>query len=256
MHPEKERPDSHARQLLLGVALALLVLAAPIQFSGYRITMTWALEAAAAMWIASRTQSKLLAAAAVLALWLAAVRLFAFDSWIYSSAAAYTAVANARFATFLVAGAAFLLAARWLFAGWQAGGALPVVISGVGHIVLLWGLGLEVLGWAGRTASPENLRNVESASISILIAAYAVVLAGLGIATRTLVNRVFGLGLIGLVVVKLYVYDVWNLRLLYRVLAFAGLGGLLLLMSFLYSRYRGSIDALWQRGARGDGKPD
>jgi uncharacterized membrane protein len=48
------------------------------------------------------------------------------------------------------------------------------------------------------------------------------------------------------VVMKLYLYDVWELRLIYRVLAFAGLGGLLLLMSFLYSRYRTSIESWLQ----------
>ena len=122
-----------------------------------------------------------------------------------------------------------------------------VTTYGAGHFVLLWGLGLEVTGWAARTAAPENLRSVESASISILIAGYAVALAAAGMATRTLVNRVFGLGLIGIVVAKLYLYDVWLLRLIYRVTAFAALGGLLLVMSFLYSRYRGSIESWLQR---------
>jgi uncharacterized membrane protein len=78
------------------------------------------------------------------------------------------------------------------------------------------------------------------------MAAYAVVLVGVGVSTRSTVNRLLGLGLIGIVVVKLYLYDVWLLGLVYRVAAFAGLGALLLLMSYLYSRYRVSIEDWWR----------
>jgi uncharacterized membrane protein len=45
-----------------------------------------------------------------------------------------------------------------------------------------------------------------------------------------------GMGLIGLVVIKLYLYDVWLLGPFYRMAAFAILGALLLVMSYLYSR--------------------
>ena len=41
-----------------------------------------------------------------------------------------------------------------------------------------------------------------------------------------------------LVVVKLYLYDIWQLNQFYRILAFVVLGALLLSGSFLYSRYR------------------
>jgi uncharacterized membrane protein len=70
-------------------------------------------------------------------------------------------------------------------------------------------------------------------------------LIGAGVGSRTLINRVLGLGLIGLVVVKLYVYDVWQLVRIYRIVAFAVLGALLLITSYLYSRYREKIEAWW-----------
>jgi uncharacterized membrane protein len=77
------------------------------------------------------------------------------------------------------------------------------------------------------------------------MAIYALLLIGAGVWSRTLVNRVMGLGLIGLVVVKLYVYDVWQLVRIYRIVAFAALGALLLITSYLYSRYREKIEAWW-----------
>jgi uncharacterized membrane protein len=152
----------------------------------------------------------------------------------------------------VIAAVSFFVASRWLLVALPAVAAVSIATYGAAHFVLLWGLGLEVIGWAERTVAPENIRNVESAAISLLIATYAVALAATGIATRTLVNRVFGLGLIGFVVAKLYLYDVWELRLIYRVMAFAGLGGLLLVMSFLYSRYRISIESWLQGELRSD----
>ncbi len=81
---------------------------------------------------------------------------------------------------------------------------------------------------------------------AFIIAAYAVALVAAGVTTRTAVNRALGLGLIAAVVAKLYLYDVWQIGRMYRVAAFAGLGILLLVMSYLYSRFRGSIESWWK----------
>jgi uncharacterized membrane protein len=241
-----ERRDLRPVLLLAGVALTLITLAIPIQFEAFRITIAWALEGAGLAWIASRTASKATAAGSLAVLFITLVRLFGEDADMYSGPADYTGLLNTRFLTFAVAAGSLLISARWLQRAWSSLPPMPVTVYVAGHLAMLCGLGLEVLGWASRTAAPENLRNVQSAAISILIAAYAVALAAIGIATRTRLNRIFGLGLIGFVVVKLYLYDVWELRLIYRVLAFAGLGGLLLVLSFLYSRYRSSIESWLQ----------
>jgi uncharacterized membrane protein len=120
-----------------------------------------------------------------------------------------------------------------------------------GHFVMLWALILEALGWAARTAAPEDVRSFESTAISILAAGYALLLVALGIAGGLAVNRILGLGLIAAVVAKLYLWDVWSLGLFYRMAAFAALGALLLVMSYLYSRFRPSIEAWWrERNAR------
>jgi len=113
---------------------------------------------------------------------------------------------------------------------------------------MIWVLMLEVLGWAARATSAENLTNLQSTSMSILLAAYSVLLVALGVAVRSALNRILGLGLIGAVVLKLYFYDVWLISRMYRVAAFAGLGVLLLVTSYLYSRYRSSIEDWWRDG--------
>jgi uncharacterized membrane protein len=101
---------------------------------------------------------------------------------------------------------------------------------------MLWGLTLEALGWAARTASPENYRSVASTAVSVVAAGYAVLLVCGGAAWKHAGSRLMGMGLIGMVVLKLYLYDVWLLGPFYRMAAFAILGVMLLVMSYVYSR--------------------
>jgi uncharacterized membrane protein len=234
-----ERRDERPVLLTLGVALTLITLAAPIQFTAYRITIGWAVEAAALTWIGKRARSERLIFAASFIFVLVVLRLWIIDSWIYATPD-YTALWNARFLTFLVAASAL-----WAAAYWAGDGTRALVMYVAGHVVLLWALMLEVTGWAERTAAPQNLANLESTAISVLMAVYALALIAAGVLSRTFINRVLGLGLVGLVVAKLYLYDVWLLVRIYRIAAFGLLGGLLLITSYVYSRYREKIEAWW-----------
>jgi uncharacterized membrane protein len=173
-----------------------------------------------------------LAALGVLGLVL--LRLASSDAWMYASPGEYTAVVNARFLAFAAAAASFWAAAWWIREGRLASGVYPT-----GHFVMLWGLALEAVGWAARTAAPENFRSVASTSISVIAAAYAVLLVAGGAAWRHAGSRLMGIGLIGIVVLKLYLYDVWLLGAFYRMAAFAILGVMLLVVSYLYSRRAG-----------------
>jgi uncharacterized membrane protein len=235
-----ENRDTRPVLLAIGIALTFITLAAPIQFSEYRITTAWALEMAALSWIAARLNSKGLNYAALAVFVLVLFRLDGVDSWMYASPAAYQPVVNARFLTFVIAACAAWGAAYWTKAGWQA-----LVFYLGGHYVMLWILSLEALGWVARGASAENLLSAQSAAVSIMMACYALLLIGAGVVYRSGLNRMLGLGLIGVVVAKLYLYDVWLLVRLYRIVAFGVLGALLLLTSYVYSRNRSSIENWW-----------
>jgi uncharacterized membrane protein len=237
----EDRRDVRPVLLLIGVALTFLTLAAPIQFSSYRITMAWAVEAAAMTWIGMRTGARRLVYAALVVFTLVLMRLWIVDSWIYQSANAYRPIANARFLTFLTAAVSLWLGARWIKDGVTA--LAPYV---AGHFVLLWALGLEVTGWVERTAAAANVQNADMVSVSALMAAYGVALVLLGVLTRMGINRMLGLGLLAVVVAKLYLYDVWQLGRVYRIIAFSFLGVLLLVTSYVYSHYRAKIESWWR----------
>jgi hypothetical protein len=229
---------SARRDLLPGLnyslAAAFVLVAIAAQFTGFLITAGWAVEAAALAYVGLRVP-------AVAVLFLIALRLLWFDV----HEPVLTTLFNARFTAFLAAAAAY-----WLTAARISHRRLAAAIYLLGHVILLWAGGLEIAGWADRNADPAERVNVITSGLSILGAAYGVALIASGVLTNFSLNRMAGLGLIGLVVLKLYAYDVWLLTRLYRTTAFIALGALLVLGSYLYSRFRGRIESWLQTEPR------
>src|SRR5581483_2544939 len=136
----QRREDMRPVLLTLGIALAFLTLAVPIQFTGFSITLSWAVEAAALVWIGQRTnENRVLWGAFAIYVFVLA-RLVAFDAFLASP---HAVVANLRFLTFFVAALSYWLGAYW--AKSQREPAAAVYITG--HIVFLTASLLELNDW-------------------------------------------------------------------------------------------------------------
>ena len=231
--------DSEAQTLTIGIALAFVTLAIPIQFVGFRVTIAWALEGAVLAWLSARSGSYSLRLFCWTVMTLAVLRLFVFETFLLPESARYSAIVNIRFLTFAVATASLWLTARFL---------APAVDAAVayiaGHAVLLFGLSLEIGGWVSRNVLPENQSGVQIVAVSMMLTVYAVILVLIGIQTRAAIHRILGLAVVVLVVAKLYLIDVWVLGRLFRITAFLALGVLLLALSYLYSRLRPALERL------------
>lgn len=250
--------------LALGLACGFLTLAIPIQFSEFRITVAWAFEAAILAWIGTRTARPILHGMAWLVLVLAVLRILQSDAWIYSGGERYALLLNARFLTLACAAASLWLCARfWIDAAigslqksvpadWLQPSALLAYLAG--HAVLLLALALETIGWADRSFTTA-VASITSIALSIMITVYGAAAIFIGVQTRQRVHRLVGLFLIGAVILKLYFYDVWILSRLFRILAFLALGAILLVVSYLYSRYRHVLDRLLEDDAHGPKNP-
>jgi len=129
---------------------------------------------------------------------------------------------------------AFLLAAMHFAAARRLGDYPYLTAHGV---LLIGGMRLVSL-WAEAHAAPADRFSFGSALISVLLGIYGSAMLALGIARTSLVNRTLGLVLLGLLITKLYLWDVWQLSTFYRVSAFVLLGILLLAASYFYSRFR------------------
>jgi uncharacterized membrane protein len=236
-----EQRDSWPALLAVAVTLTFLTLAVPIQFAGFRITIAWALEGAALAWISARFQSTRMSIGASLVLILAVMRLFTVDTLFYATQKDLSLFVNQRFLTFAVTAIGLFIAAKFF-----ADRAQALFSYVAGNFVTLTALGLELVSWIQKSVATEDQFQTITVSISILMALYALMLITLGVLQRRSINRLLGLLLMGLVVIKLYLSDVWELGFVFRIVAFLGLGVLLLTVSYLYSRFRPVIEKLWK----------
>jgi uncharacterized membrane protein len=68
-------------------------------------------------------------------------------------------------------------------------------------------------------------------------ALYAIISLVVGIIRHWRWLRIGALGLLAITIVKVFAYDVFQLETTYRIIAFVGLGVLLLLSAYLYHRF-------------------
>ena len=225
------RVEAGARVVSAAAGIVFVTLAIPIQFGGYTIAMSWALEGALLVWLGRRFEHDQMTIMALIVFGLSLWHLFFVDFEMFAAKPEFALIWNPRFVTGVVVGCCILFGAYWMREGVQRLGTWLA-----GHAALLVTLGVEVSVWAQRNSSPDTLTNVESAAESILVTAYAVILVAIGVSLKSLPNRILGLILIGMVILKLYFYDVWQLMRIYRIVAFVALGVLLLGASYIYSR--------------------
>ncbi|MCC6585114.1 MAG: DUF2339 domain-containing protein [Bryobacterales bacterium] len=228
--PAETRQDIPV-QFYSGVAAVLLTLAIPLQLAGFRASVAWSVEAFALAWLAGRFSSLLLRIASTGVFILALAILYVQES------------GSAPLLAFGVAAVSLGIASRYF-----APASAQAAAYSIAHAVLISGLVLETLQWA-RRQPPELVTNIETFAVTALLAVYALALIASGVAARHPLTRFLGLACVAAVIAKLYLYDVWTLRLLYRVVAFGSLGALLLAMSFLYSRFKHSLDRWLDRSS-------
>lgn len=139
------------------------------------------------------------------------------------------ATVTGRPAAYLLGVAVFYALGRW-FSGTSTtvpssdrklSVAAPYVWTATGLAVVL--LGLELSG----------------ASLSVVWAVLGLVFVGVGLALDARSRRLQGVVVLGLVTVKVFLYDTQGLDTLARTLSFLVLGGILLVASYAYARWQG-----------------
>jgi uncharacterized membrane protein len=83
-----------------------------------------------------------------------------------------------------------------------------------------------------------RLQNLQQLAISGAWLAYSAALLAVGIYKKSKGLRFFSIGLFGLTILKIFIYDLSFLETLYRIFSFIGLGLILLAVSYAYQRYK------------------
>ncbi len=99
-----------------------------------------------------------------------------------------------------------------------------------------------------------QLLNLQQLALSGVWLLYSGVLLAAGIWKASKGLRFFSIGLFGLTILKIFVYDLSFLETLYRIFSFVGLGLILLAVSYAYQRYKHLLLGE-QTGDRGGNRP-
>lgn len=102
---------------------------------------------------------------------------------------------------------------------------------------ILWVLSSELLNWMDISGSTQSYK----LGLSILWGSYSLILIAYGIWKNKKHLRIGAIGLFALTLVKLFFYDISHLSTIAKTIVFVSLGILLLIISFLYNKYKSNI---------------
>jgi uncharacterized membrane protein len=231
--PPENQPAT-SRLIFAGLALTFLTLAIPIRLEGNWITSSFAVEGAILVWTGFRATSNFLRQSGYLLLAISALRLLALPP------AGGTLFFNARFGAYAVMIACFAVA-LWAARSHQsevAGqerveiGIFAVLIN----VYALVALSSDFWDYFGKASAGLDGALAQHLSLSILWTTYASGLLVWGLQSKSGSLRWQSLVLFGLVVGKVFLYDLSFLERAYRILSFFVLGAVLMAVSFVYSR--------------------
>jgi uncharacterized membrane protein len=212
------------------------------------ITALWSIYALALLAIALAKRSQALRWAGLGLLLLPVAKLVLLDTFIVElNPVTFMPVLNFHFLTFLIV-LAVLIFASYLYR--RQRGSLVIrerhfliLLLCIANFVALWGISTEIIRFfhSREVIAGQGYDSAKHLSLTVLWAVYAIGMIGVGIVLRSSRVRLTGLTLLGIPVLKLFVFDVFLLEPSYRVAAFVILGVLLLATGFIYQRYSTAI---------------
>jgi len=111
---------------------------------------------------------------------------------------------------------------------------LTQVFALVFYSTLLWLLSSELIHWMDMAGSTQSYK----LGLSILWGVYALLLIVIGIMRKYKQIRLGAMALFGITLIKLFFYDISHLNTIAKTIVFVVLGILLLVISFLYNKYK------------------
>lgn len=102
------------------------------------------------------------------------------------------------------------------------------------HTSILWISSSELIHWMDMSGSDQSYK----LGLSILWGSYSLLLIILGLWKKKKYLRISAIVLFGVTLVKLFFYDIASLNTISKTIVFVSLGILLLIISFLYNKYK------------------
>jgi uncharacterized membrane protein len=234
---------------LLAVAAGFITIAVPLQLDGYWISMAWAVEAVLVFYLNLQFNTGKIPLAGLIILAITVFSLFAEpfvisgeEIWIFlnKGAVAYLVV-------ILVMAFILWLCYYFQLSGIPWGNSMMLVLQISLNLLIVLFLTLEIGAYYDYLRFQQKYReaylvlNSQNLVLSLVWGLHAALLVVLGFWRRLKGIRLFGLGFLCLVILKVFFFDLSNLTTPNRILSFVGLGLILLAVSWLYHRYKDLI---------------
>jgi uncharacterized membrane protein len=241
-----ESPRRNTQLALFGgVALFFITLIFPIQFEKQWITIGWALEGAALLWLLHRVPHNGLKYVGVALLVTAFVRLAFNPAVLGYHARTATPIFNWYLYAYGITTVCLFLGARLLQPPRNLINqvSVPPVLAGLGTVLAFLLLNIQIADYfsTGTTITFKFSGNFgRDMTYSLAWGLFAFVLLFIGILRKVRGARYAGLALLVVTLLKLFLHDLWSLGGLYRIGALIGLALVLIPVSFLYQRFLSS----------------
>lgn len=239
--------DRNLALTFIGIAGGFITLALPLQLTTYWLSIAWALEALIILALSFQMEEIKVRITGFAVLGLSIIRLVnepfhitGKEKWILfpSASIAYLGV-------LIILVGVLLLYYRLKKTPWDQKTFFGLVI--LFNLILLLFLTQEISAYfdyrrmlymGQDKLNVRALRNAEDVTLSLVWGVHAGILIILGFWRRIKGIRWFGLAFLGVVIFKVFLYDLSNLSTPYRILSFIVLGVILLGVSWLYQRYK------------------
>ncbi len=232
-----------------GVTLFFVTLIFPIQFERQWITIGWALEGAALLWLFHRVPHAGVRLTGLGLLGAAFVRLALNPAVLEYHARAATPIFNWYLYAYgivtacLFAGAKLVAPPRHLVAQTN----VQYVLTGLGTVLAFLLLNIEIADYFSRPGSTLTFEFsgnfARDMTYSIAWGLFALGLLVAGIARKAPAARYAAMGLLCVTLLKLFLHDLARLSQLYRIGAFIGVAVIAMLASFAYQKFFSAVKA-------------
>lgn len=227
-----------------GVALLFITLVFPIQFERQWLTVAWALEGAALLWLYHRVPHPGLRATGAVLLVIAFVRLALNPAVLGYHLRGDTGILNWYLYAYGLATAALFAGARLLAPPRERvlGVNAPPVLNTLGVILAFLLLNIEIADYftapgAHALAFQFSGNFARDMSYTIGWALFALGLLLAGIWQQTKAARYAAIALLSVALLKLFLHDLARLEALYRIGALFAVAVIAILASFVYQRF-------------------
>ena len=225
-----------------GVALFFITLIFPVQFNNQWLTLAWALEGVALLWLFHRVPHVGLRVVGTALLAVAFVRLALNPAVLEYHERTGRPILNWWLYSYGTVTACFFAAARLATPPHDKLGTLrlPPLFCTLGTVLAFLLLNIEIADFFSKGTRLQFTFHGEFAedmTYSLAWGLFALVLLGIGLWKNITAARYAGLALLVVTLVKLFLHDLWRLGGLFRIGSLIGLAVVLMVVSFIYQRF-------------------